>query len=156
VDAGAKEVTVKDLASGEPLVIRVTADSHVKRMLDREAMIAMMHGSSQGSAAGHGAGDGAMHAPLMSLNEMLERLPEAKLEDRDVVVVSSTKVRRRPGDGDLYAGECGDMTGDGVAAGWCQPAGAGMSGSPSIDRDGFRRDAVRGRFWPQMNTDEHR
>jgi hypothetical protein len=41
VDSGAKEVTVKDLSSGKPLAIRVTADSHVKRMLDREGMIKM-------------------------------------------------------------------------------------------------------------------
>lgn len=90
VDTGAREVTVKDLASGKPLVIRITADSHLKGMLDRAGMIAMMHGSQASAPApGH-----AMPPAMMSLNEMLERLPEAKLEDLktgDIVVVSSTK-----------------------------------------------------------------
>ena len=91
VDAGAKEVTVKDLSSGKPLVIRVTADSHVKRMLDREGMIKMMHGSAPPELHGE---KGKMPPPLISMNEMLERLPEAKLENLktgDIVVVTSTK-----------------------------------------------------------------
>ena len=94
VNAGANEITVKDLSSSKPLVIRFTADSQVKRMLDRNAMITMMHGSGAPPAAVHGSAASGMPPPRMSLNEMLERLPVAKLEDLklgDTVVVSSTK-----------------------------------------------------------------
>ncbi|HXA49204.1 MAG TPA: hypothetical protein VNV86_02805 [Candidatus Acidoferrum sp.] len=84
VDAVAHEVTVKELTGGKPLTIRITADSQVKRMLDRQAMIEMMHGSGA-----------AEHAPpRMTLSEMLERLPVARLEDlkvNDTVIVSSTR-----------------------------------------------------------------
>jgi hypothetical protein len=86
VDAAAHEVTVKELTGGKSLTIRITADSQVKRLLDREAMIAMMHG---------GAAAGSEHRPpMMTLSEMLERLPAARLEDlklNDTVIVSSTR-----------------------------------------------------------------
>jgi Domain of unknown function (DUF5666) len=91
IDPGIREIAVKELPDGKPLVIRVTADSRLKRMLDHAAMIAMMHG---GGAAGDGSGPSAMGPPIISLNQMLERLPETKLEDLkagDIVIVSSTR-----------------------------------------------------------------
>jgi hypothetical protein len=89
VDAAAQEVTVKEVGGGKPLVIRVTADSQVKRMLDRQGMIEMMHGSQNKASAEHPQG-----APLMTLAEMLERLPAVKVGDLkmgDIVIVSSTR-----------------------------------------------------------------
>lgn len=86
-DAAAQEIIIKDLATGKPLTIRFTSDSTVKRMLDREGMIAMMHGT-------HEAGQAPMSGPMLTVNEMLERLPQVKLEDlkvADTVVVSSTR-----------------------------------------------------------------
>lgn len=84
VDPIGHEVAVKELTGGKPLVIRITPDSQVKRMLDREAMVEMMHGK--------GAADHA--PPMMTLSEMLERLPVARIEDlkvNDTVIVSSTR-----------------------------------------------------------------
>jgi hypothetical protein len=94
VDAGAGEVSVKDLAEGKPLVIHVTPETRLKRMLDRQAMIAMMHGGSAGAHPEGGHAPGAMPPTMMSLNEMLERLPDvsvADLKTGDLVIVSSTK-----------------------------------------------------------------
>jgi hypothetical protein len=93
VNPGSGEITAKDLPDGKPLTIRITADTHIKRMLDRESMIAMMHGGGGQQHAAHGE-PGAMPPAMMSLNEMLERLPETKLEDLktgDLFIVSSTK-----------------------------------------------------------------
>ncbi len=80
-----KEITVKDLTTGKPLVIKLSADSQMKTLPDFAAM-----------SAG-GAHAGGMHAPgggAPDLSQMLERMPPARLEDLKVgqtIVVSSTK-----------------------------------------------------------------
>jgi len=92
VNAAANEITVKEV-TGKPLTIRFSPDSQIKRMLDRQGMIAMMHGSGA-AAAGRGAGEHAPPPPMMTLAEMLERLPSVKLEDlqpNEIVIVSSTR-----------------------------------------------------------------
>jgi len=93
VDAAAQEVAVKEVGDGKPLVIRVTADSQVKRMLERQAMIEMMHGSSA-RAQSKGGTEHPQAPPMMTLAEMLERLPAVKVGDLkvgDIVIVSSTR-----------------------------------------------------------------
>ena len=45
VNAETREITVKDLANNKPLVIRVTADSQIKKMPDMGAMMGGMHGT---------------------------------------------------------------------------------------------------------------
>jgi hypothetical protein len=89
VDASAQEVSVKELGAGKPMVIRVTADSQVKRMLDRQAMVEMMHGKQTNTGSEH-----PQAPPMMTLAEMLERLPAVKVGDLkvgDIVIVSSTR-----------------------------------------------------------------
>lgn len=89
VDAAAQEVSVKEVGAGTTLLIRVTADSQLKRMLDRQAMIQMMHGSQAKTGGEH-----AQARPMMTLAEMLERLPAVKVSDLnvgDIVIVSSTR-----------------------------------------------------------------
>jgi hypothetical protein len=88
VDEAAQEVSVKEAGAGKPLLIRVSADSQLKRMLDRQAMIQMMHGSQKTG------GEHAQAPPMMTLAEMLERLPAVKVSDLktgDIVIVSSTR-----------------------------------------------------------------
>jgi len=81
-----KEITVKDLSTGKPLVVKVSPDSQLKKMPDLSAMRA--GGPPGGGMRGHGGG-----AP--DLAQMLERmLPPASFEDLkpgETVVVSSTK-----------------------------------------------------------------
>jgi hypothetical protein len=101
VNPETREVTVKDLASNKPLTIKFTADSQMKKMPD---MSAMMGGMGRGGAPAGGTppagmargggmpGRGGMGG--MDINAMLERMPQAKLEDLkpgEMVVVSSTK-----------------------------------------------------------------
>ena len=100
-----REVTVKDLASNKPLTVRFTADSQMKKMPD---LAGMMGGGMGGMAGGMGRGGapsgsatvasgtppagGGMRG--MDINAMLERMPQAKLEDLkpgEMIVVSSTK-----------------------------------------------------------------
>lgn len=91
VNPAANELTVKE-STGKPLTIRIAPDSQIKRMLDRQGMIAMMHGS--GGGAGRAAADHAPAPPMLTLAEMLERLPVVKLEElqpNDIVIVSSTR-----------------------------------------------------------------
>ncbi len=114
VDAAAGTVTVKDMASGKPLLIRVTADSQLKQMPDFAAMMGR-GGSPFGGGAGRGASPpsgGAMGGPPaggvpaggpppggpgrggMDVSQMLERMPAAKLDDLkpgQTIVVSSTR-----------------------------------------------------------------
>ncbi|MGH9665689.1 MAG: hypothetical protein ACRD9L_14790, partial [Bryobacteraceae bacterium] len=91
VNPAAKEITIAELRTKKPLVIRLTADSQLKTMPDFAGM------AGRGAAgAGHpgGAGAGGEHRGGMDIAQMLERMPPAKLEDLKVgetVIVSSTK-----------------------------------------------------------------
>jgi hypothetical protein len=91
VNVEAKELTVKDLATGKPLVIKLTGDSQVKKLPDFAAM--MPPGSAPGgNVATASATRPARAAP--DLTQMLERIPPSKFEDLkagEMVVVSSTK-----------------------------------------------------------------
>ena len=108
VNVETRELTVKDLANNKPLVIRVTADSQIKKMPDMGAMMGGMMGRGgmpPGGAPPAGAARGGMPAGGpppgmggggrgMDINAMLERMPLSKLEDLkagETIVVSSTK-----------------------------------------------------------------
>ena len=108
VNVETREITVKDLANNKPLMIRVTADSQMKKMPDMGAMMGGMMGRGgmpPGGAPPAGAARGGMPAGGpgpgmggggrgMDINAMLERMPLSKLEDLkpgETIVVSSTK-----------------------------------------------------------------
>jgi hypothetical protein len=87
VNPDTKEVTVAELGTNKPLVIKFTADSQIKKMPD---MAAMMMG--RGGAPGGGPPAGAPRVP--DLSQMLERMPAAKFDELktgEKIVVSSTK-----------------------------------------------------------------
>ena len=109
VNAGTGEVTVKDMASGKPLVVKVTADSQLKKMPDMSAMGGMMGGGMMGRGGAPGGGGapaggppaggapGMMGRGTMDISQMLEHMPAAKLDDLkpgQTIVVSSTKGAR--------------------------------------------------------------
>jgi hypothetical protein len=100
VNVEAKEITVKDLATGKPLMIKLTPDSQVKKLPDATAMAPP--GGAPGRPPGGGPPGGnvaiasatrpARAAP--DVTQMLERIPPSKFEDLkagEMVVVSSTK-----------------------------------------------------------------
>src|ERR1022692_2012826 len=121
VNADTRAIAIKELANHKPLVIRMTADSQIKKMPDMAAM--MMGGMGRGGTPGGGAapagafgggpppgmggaarrgmpaggppgGMGRGGMPAMDINAMLERMPVSKLEDLkagETIVVSSTK-----------------------------------------------------------------
>jgi hypothetical protein len=106
VNVEGKEITVKDLATNQPLVIKLTEDSQLKKMPDFAGMGGgMMGGGRPGGTMPAGASPNAGSPPAMrppggmpggppDVSQMLERMPPAKLEDLkpgDTVVVSSTK-----------------------------------------------------------------
>jgi hypothetical protein len=92
VNAEAREITIRDQATNQPLTVKLVADSQLKRMRD------------VGAGAGPGAGGAAGGPPMLrpggsppDLGQMIERLPAAELEDLkpgETVVVSSTKGAR--------------------------------------------------------------
>ncbi|MGA3188889.1 MAG: DUF5666 domain-containing protein [Bryobacteraceae bacterium] len=77
INSDTKEVTVSEIGTNKPLIIKLTADSQIKRMPDM-------------------AGRGAAPVPgrMPDLAQMLEHMPGAKLDDLkagEKIVVSSTK-----------------------------------------------------------------
>jgi hypothetical protein len=111
VNAQTGEVTVKEMASGKPLLVKVTADSQLKTMPDMSAMMGMT-GMGRGgppaggpptggreAARGPGGAPGGMPGGgpgrgMMDISQMLEHMPAAKLDDLkpgQTIVVSSTK-----------------------------------------------------------------
>jgi len=105
VNAESNEITVKELGSGKPLVIKVTADSQLKRLPDFAAM--MQGGGRPGVSPGAASAPGGRSSPAGGpggpggrpwgrgdLSQMLERMPATKLDELkpgETVVVSSTK-----------------------------------------------------------------
>jgi hypothetical protein len=112
VNAEAREITIQDLATKKPMIVRLAPDSQLKKMPDFGAMMgggppggAMpggmrpqgMGGAPPAGAASTGTAGGGMPglprgaAPDMA--QMLERMPAAKLEELkpgDTILVSST------------------------------------------------------------------
>jgi hypothetical protein len=94
-----KEVTVKELTGKKSLVIRLTADSQLKRMPDIAAMMIGGRGGPPGGMPGAmpgGApqgGRGMTGAPGgFDIGQMVERMPQARIEDLkagETIVVSS-------------------------------------------------------------------
>ncbi len=81
INAETKEVTVSEIGTNKPLVVKLTADSQIKKMPEMPAMM---------GRGGPPAGGGRM--PDMA--QMLERMPGAKFDDLKMgeqIVVSSTK-----------------------------------------------------------------
>jgi len=66
VDAGANSLTVNDLATKKPVVVKVTADSQIRKLPAQMAQI--LAGSGRGGATGTGAGAGAGAAPDAQAN----------------------------------------------------------------------------------------
>jgi hypothetical protein len=98
VNVEAKEITISDLTTHQPLVIKLTGDSQLKKMPDFAGM--MGGGMPGGGSPGGGPPSSGMHPPggmagsPPDMAQMLEHMPPAKLEDLkpgDTVVVSSTK-----------------------------------------------------------------
>jgi hypothetical protein len=111
VNAETKEVTVSELGTNKPLVIKLTADSQIKRMPNMMGMMGAARGGTPGTApsgsprtapsgspgtapsgAAGGTPGGAGRMP--DIAQMLEHTPAAKLDDLkagEKIVVSSTK-----------------------------------------------------------------
>jgi len=102
VDAARGEVRLKDIDTGKPLLVRISADTQMKRMPEfgarpggtagPGAMGGMRTGAPFGSASG-GPGAGAP-----DLSQMIERMPAGRIEDLkpgETVVVSSTRGEAR-------------------------------------------------------------
>lgn len=99
----AKEITISELGTKKPLVVKLTPDSQLKMMPDFAGMGRGGPGGGPGGRPGGGPGGGGPpggmgaggeHRGGMDIAQMLERLPSTKLEDLKVgetVIVSSTK-----------------------------------------------------------------
>ncbi len=88
INPDTKEMTVAELGTNKPLVIKFTADSQIKKMPD-------MAGMPMGRGGPPSAGAGPAGAPRMpDMSQMLDRMPAAKLDELkpgEKIVVSSTK-----------------------------------------------------------------
>ena len=93
VNVEAKEITINDLGTQKPLVIKLTEDSQIKKMPDFEG--ATGGGPPAGAMVMRGGGPpNGMPGGPPDLAQMLDRMPAARLEDLkagESIVVSSTK-----------------------------------------------------------------
>ncbi len=133
-----KEVTVTELGTNKPLVIKFTADSQIKKMPN---MAGMMMG--RGGAPGGGRSwSGPSRMPDMS--QMLDRMPAAKLDELkagEKIVVSSTKGAKSDeitaimllGNADMLIQMATVPSGRGAGAGVPGGGGMGMGGLQTLD-----------------------
>jgi hypothetical protein len=141
-----KELTVSELGTNKPLVVRFTSDSQIKKMPGMMGMMAAGRGGAPGSptspAAGlpgspaAGSANAGGHMPDVA--QMLEHAPAAKLDDLKIgekIVVSSTR-GAKPGEitaimllgnADMLIQMATAPSGRGAGAG-AGAAGAGMMG----------------------------
>jgi hypothetical protein len=130
-------ITISEIGTNKPLVIKVTADSQIKKMPN---MMGMMAGRGGPPAGGPGAG-----APRMpDMSQMLERMPAAKLDELktgEKIVVSSTKGAKPDeitaimllGNADMLIQMATVPSGRGAGAGAPAGGGMGMGGLQSLD-----------------------
>jgi hypothetical protein len=161
VNAETHEVTVKDLANNKPLTIKFTADSQMKKMPDMAGMMGGMMGrggppsggAPPGGAPPAGMARGGMpgRGPMggMDINAMLERMPQAKLEELkpgEMIVVSSTKGAKNDQVTAIMMLANADMLLQMVAAqsGGATGRGGGMSGGMGGMMGGGGMDALGG------------
>ncbi len=137
-----KELTVAEIGTNKPLVVKFTADSQIKKM---PAMAGMMMGRG-GPPAGGPPGAAPGGAPkIPDMSQMLERMPAAKLDELkagEKIVVSSTKGAKSDeitaimllGNADMLIQMATVPTG-GRGAGGGVPGGGGMGmgGLQSLD-----------------------
>ena len=94
IDAAAGDVTVKDMESGKTLLIRVTAESQVKRMPELGGGMAPRPGGMGPGGMAPGGMGPRPGGGAPDMTQMLERMPASKVSDLKVgetIVVSSTK-----------------------------------------------------------------
>jgi hypothetical protein len=140
-----KEVTVSEIGTNKPLVVKFTADSQIKKMPNMMGMMGAGRGGAPGGsamgtsmspAAGPPAGLPNTGGHMPDMAQMLEHAPEAKLDDLKIgekIVVSSTK-GAKPGEitaimllgnADMLIQMATVPSGRGAGAG---PQGGGMMG----------------------------
>lgn len=99
IDAAKGELTVRDLATKKPLVIKVESDSTMRRLPEQMArMLARRYapggGQSQAAPPAAPAGAGAGRGGNGDVGQMLDRLPAltiAELKPGDALMVSTTQ-----------------------------------------------------------------
>ncbi|HEY1339682.1 MAG TPA: DUF5666 domain-containing protein [Bryobacteraceae bacterium] len=99
IDAAAGEMTVTDLATKKPLMIRVTADANMRKLpIEMATMLARRyrHGAEQTvDASGRGGrGGSGGRSGNADLQSMLDRLPPmqfSELKNGDAIMVSTTQ-----------------------------------------------------------------
>ena len=96
IDMASGTVSIKDVENNKPLVVKMTADSQVKRMPEMPAMSGMPGGAP--GAMGRGGPGGMMPGRPgggpPDIAQMLERIPGielAELKTGDSIIVSSTR-----------------------------------------------------------------
>jgi hypothetical protein len=134
VNPESKEIHVNEIGTNKPLLIKLTADSQIRKMPNFGGPGAATAGPAPGAGAPVGMRPGG--APP-DLAQMIERMPAAKLEDLkpgDMVVVSSTKGAKSDEITAITLLANADMlirmaT---MAPGGARPSGAGGAGGPSL------------------------
>jgi len=97
VDAAAKEITIKEIGTGKPLVIKLTPDSRIKQMPGLAGMgggAGGRGGPPPGGFPGGGPPAGMPPGGALTVAQMVETMPSGTVEDLkagQTVVVSSTK-----------------------------------------------------------------
>ena len=138
INPDTKEVTVAELGTNKPLVIRFTADSQIKKM---PAMMGMMAGRGPQTTGGT-APAGPSRMP--DISQMLDRMPAAKLDELkpgEKIVVSSTKGAKPEeitaimllGNADMLIQMATVPSGRGAGAGAPGGGGMGMGGLQTLD-----------------------
>ena len=96
INVEGRGITIKDLVTNKPLVVKMGPDSQIKKFPDvQTVMMSGWAGRGPAPQVAPGAGaPGTMRGTMPDISQMLEHLPPAKLEDLkagDTIVVSSTK-----------------------------------------------------------------
>jgi transcription antitermination factor NusG len=143
INPDTKEITVNELGTNKPLVIKLTADSQIKKMPDMAGMMMGRGGAGPGGAGPGGPPGSAGRMPDMS--QMVERMPAAKLDELktgEKIVVSSTKGAKPDeitaimllGNADMLIQMATVPSGRGAGAGGAPGAGGmGMGGLQTLD-----------------------
>jgi len=95
INPNTREITIKSLTNNKPILIKLVADTQIKRMgMPGGGMAGGAPGGMRPGAGPMGGGGGPGGGRGGDIAQMLERMPTAKLDDMhpgETIVISSTK-----------------------------------------------------------------
>jgi hypothetical protein len=145
INPDTKEVTVTEIGTNKPLVIKFTADSQIKKMPEMAGMMMGRSGAPGVAPSGAPGSPPAGAGRMPDMSQMVDRMPAGNFDELkagEKIVVSSTKGAKPDeitaimllGNADMLIQMATVPSGRGAGGGGAPGGGMGMGGLQTLDQ----------------------